>query len=100
MSQTIFTIQPVGNFDGSQTHEFREQVKVAIASQSSMVVLDCQDLIYIDSTGLGELILAYKSIRSAGSHLVLCSINDQIKTLLTLTDMLQVFEVYADRDAI
>ncbi len=100
MNQDIFTIQPTGNFDSRQAKDFREQIKQAIASQVQCVLLDCQAVKYIDSSGLGELILAMKSLRAVDGRLVLCSINDQIETLFLMTDMFQVFDVYPDRKAL
>ena len=97
MSPTLYTIQPTGYFDASKSAGFRAQIHEAIAANVSVVVFDCQELLFIDSSGLGELILAYKSLRQVGSRFILCSINDQIETLLSLTDMRQVFEIYQDR---
>ena len=95
-----YTIQPTGYFDASQSAGFRAQINEAIAAGVSIVLFDCQELLFIDSSGLGELILAFKSLQQAGSRFVLCSINEQIETLLSLTDMKQVFEIYQDRSSL
>lgn len=94
MNQEPYRIQPKGYFDADQASNFRAQIKAAIQAQEPLVILDCQDVILIDSSGLGELILAYKSLQKADSRFILCSINEQVKTLLSLTDMHQVFEVW------
>ena len=99
MKQEPYTIQPSGYFDASQSNGFRAQIDEAIAANVSMVLFDCQDLLFIDSSGLGELILAFKSLQQAGSRLIICSINEQIETLLSLTDMTQVFEIYPNRES-
>ncbi|MEM9137863.1 MAG: STAS domain-containing protein [Cyanobacteria bacterium P01_F01_bin.42] len=97
MTSKPYTIKPSGHFNASQSADFRAQIEEAIASEASMVLFDCQEVLGIDSSGLGELILAFKSLRAAGARFILCSINEQIETLLSLTDMTQVFEVYKDR---
>ena len=94
MNQEPYRIQPQGYFDADQVSDFRAQIKAAIQAQEPLVILDCQDVIQIDSSGLGELILAYKSLQQVDSKFILCSINDQVKTLLNLTDMHHVFEVW------
>jgi anti-anti-sigma factor len=96
----VYSIQPTGYFDASQAHGFRAQINEAISNDFSIVLFDCQELIFIDSSGLGELILAFKSLQAIGSRLILCSINEQIDTLLSLTDMTQVFEIYPNRNKI
>ena len=100
MKQIPYTIQPTGYFDASQSHGFRAQINEAITSGASLVLFDCQELLFIDSSGLGELILAFKSLQQVGARFILCSINEQIDTLLSLTDMKQVFEIYPSRDAV
>lgn len=100
MKPDIFTIQPTGSFDSRQAPAFREKIQEAIAAQSPCVLLDCQELNFIDSSGLGELILAMKSLQAIEGRLVLCSINAQIEMLFKTTDMFQVFDVYPDRSAL
>lgn len=100
MKQALYTIQPKGHFDASQAQGFRAQINEAITSGVSVVLFDCQDLLFIDSSGLGELILAFKSLQQTGSRFILCSINEQINTLLSLTDVKQVFEIYPNREAL
>ena len=97
MNQEAYRIQPQGYFDAAQAAEFRTQIKTALETQAELVVFDCQDLLCIDSSGLGELILAYKSLQQANARFVLCAINDQIETLLSLTGMDQIFEAHRDR---
>lgn len=51
----------------------------------------------MDSSGLGALVLALKSVRAAERQLALCSLNRQVKTLFQLTEIAQVFQIYEDR---
>ncbi|MCM1983402.1 STAS domain-containing protein [Lyngbya confervoides] len=94
---TLYTIEPTGSFDSSIAPELRRQVQAALTSSATLVILDCQGVSFMDSSGLGELILAYKSLKQAGIGLLLCAINEQVKTLLELTDLAQIFEVFPSR---
>ena len=97
--QDTYTIEPSGYFDASKAAGFRAQINEAIAAKVSLVLFDCKEVLFIDSSGLGELILALKSLKQTGTRFILCSINEQIETLLSLTDMTQVFEICQDRSA-
>ena len=52
----------------------------------------------MDSSGLGALVLALKTVRGAGLKMFVCSINEQIKMLFELTSMDRVFEVFENRE--
>jgi anti-anti-sigma factor len=47
-----------------------------------MVLIDFQDVTFMDSSGLGALVLALKTVRAAGGKLFICSVNEQIKCYL------------------
>jgi anti-sigma B factor antagonist len=58
---------------------------------SKRIVLDLSDLKHMDSMGLGTLIKLYVSAKSAGCILQLMNLNQQIRNLLGLTNLLSVF---------
>ncbi len=99
MSPKVITLQPAGIFDGTKADDFRQQINAALESDADLILLDCQHLNFIDSSGLGVLVVALKAVRAAGRQLFLCSINHQIKTLFELTDTYQLFDIYEDRTA-
>ena len=60
------------------------------------VVLDLSDLQYIDSMGLGGLVRLYVTARAAGSTLELLNLSRQIRHMLGLTKMLDVFPIVGE----
>jgi anti-sigma B factor antagonist len=60
------------------------------------VTLDLSDLRHTDSTGLGALVRLYVSAKSAGSSLELIHLSQQIRNLLGLTHLLDVFTVIGE----
>jgi anti-anti-sigma factor len=69
-----------------------------VENGTKIVLVDLKNVNFMDSSGLGALVLAFKTLRAANSKLVLCSINEQIRILFELTGMDKVFEVFSDRD--
>jgi anti-sigma B factor antagonist len=55
------------------------------------IVLDLTDLTRMDSMGLGTLVRLYVSARSAGCSLELINLGKQIRELLGMTNLLDVF---------
>jgi len=63
---------------------------------SKEIVLDLTDLTRMDSTGLGTLVRLYVSARSAGCELELKNLGQQVRQLLSVTNMLSVFTVVGE----
>lgn len=61
------------------------------------LVLDLTDLTRMDSMGLGTLARLYVSARSAGCALQLINVGKQVRDLLGMTNMLQVFVDIGER---
>ena len=87
-------VQPSGIFDGTKATEFRQEINALVESNVDILLIDFKDVTFMDSSGLGALVLALKSVRSAGGKMYICSINEQIKMLFELTSMDRVFEIY------
>jgi anti-sigma B factor antagonist len=59
-----------------------------VASTSKTLVLDLQDLTYVDSMGLGTLVRLYVHAKGAGCELKLLHLGKQLRNLLKLTNLL------------
>ncbi|MBD1863522.1 MULTISPECIES: STAS domain-containing protein [Trichocoleus] len=97
MSPVLKVIQPVGILDGTQVNHLRQEINNAVTASTDIVLIDLENVTFMDSSGLGALVIALKSVRSAGGKLFLCSINDQVKMLFQLTSMDRVFEIFPNR---
>lgn len=97
MNQTIKVITPQGILDGTKANDFRSQIDRSVHEGAKIILVDFTDVTFMDSSGLGALVLALKTIRGAGLKMFVCSINEQVKMLFELTSMDRVFEIYADK---
>lgn len=98
MSPTVEVIQPSGLFDGTKAKQLRRHVSDVMTTGVDVVLIDLQDITFIDSSGLGGLISAQRIVQTANSKLFLCSVNNQAKMLFELTKMNQIFEIFANQE--
>src|ERR687886_712315 len=98
MNPVVKVVQPSGILDGTKAGQFRQEIANLVDSGVDIVLVDLKDVTFMDSSGLGALVLALKTVRAAGGKLFICSINEQVKMLFELTSMDRVFEIYANRD--
>ncbi|MBD0334488.1 MAG: STAS domain-containing protein [Cyanobacteria bacterium Co-bin13] len=97
MTSSFKVIEPTGILDSTQSEVFRKAVDEALAENYEIILIDLKKTTFIDSSGLGSLVMVLKKVRSADRKLYICCINDQVRMLFDLTGMNQVFAVLADR---
>ena len=74
----------------------RETVLAQTNEGKRHFVLNLGDVSYIDSSGLGELVSTYTSIRGKGGDVKLLNLTSKAKDLLQMTKLLTVFDTYED----
>lgn len=72
----------------------REAVTKIVDSGRSRIAVDLSGVDFIDSSGLGALISGLKSTRQAGGDLRIAGANDQVKLVLSLTNLERVLTPY------
>ena len=98
MNPTIKVITPEGILDGTKATDFRSQIDRSVKEGAEIILIDFKDVTFMDSSGLGALVLALKTVRGAGSKMFICSINEQINMLFELTSMDRVFQIFENRE--
>ncbi len=103
-SRAVFKV--AGEIDIFTVQVFKERLyalinKVASGKADSAGVLnevavDCRDLKYIDSTGLGVLVGALKLARQKGVSMLVRNLKDNIKKLFDITSLDKVFIIEKD----
>ncbi|PZU96975.1 MAG: sulfate transporter [Leptolyngbya sp.] len=99
MSANVQVIEPAGILDSTKAEEFRASVEAMLAEGAEIILVDLKDITFIDSSGLGTLVVLLKKARSLNRSFCICSINDQVRMLFELTSMDRVFEIYENRQA-
>ena len=98
MNQQIEVVQLSRILNITNSLEREQHITQLIESGAKIILVDCQDVSFMDSSALGALVLAFKTLREADTRLVLCSINEQIRILFELTGMDNVFEIFLNED--
>jgi anti-sigma B factor antagonist len=86
---------------GSEAGALREKVGALNAAGVKSLVLELKSVDYIDSTGLGALVMCATTLRRNGGNIKLVNLNRRNIELLVMTKLETVFEVFADeQDAV
>jgi anti-sigma B factor antagonist len=86
---------------GDAATALRSTLLEIVSAGRSNVVLNLAAVDYIDSTGLGAMVVCFTSLRKSGGRLVLLNLNRRHLELLLLTKLSTVFEIFDDeQDAV
>jgi anti-sigma B factor antagonist len=90
-----------GRLTLGESNLIREKIAALSAAGKHNVVVDLGGVDYIDSTGLGILVICFTSLKKHGGALKLVNPNKRNVVLLLLTKLHTVFEVFnEDQDAV
>jgi anti-sigma B factor antagonist len=78
---------------GDESNALRVKLKSLIAEGKKQIVLNMDNITYIDSSGLGILVAAHCSAKTQGVSLRLCHLGRKFQEVLQITKLLTVFEV-------
>jgi anti-sigma B factor antagonist len=84
---------------GEGSSVLRDIVKDLLSKGEKNILLNLGDISYIDSSGIGELVSAFTSVRNRGGELKLLHLTKKVNDLLQITKLYTVFDVKDDEVA-
>ena len=92
-------IELSGNLVGGENATiFRNKLYELIEQKKKNIVVDMTDVKMVSSTGIGILISGFTTLKNAGGDLKLAHISDNVKGVLSITKLNQVFHIYNNVD--
>ncbi|MDF2986345.1 MAG: anti-sigma-factor antagonist [Eubacterium sp.] len=82
-----------GEIDIYTCQTFKSELNEVVNTFKGDIYLDCKELTYIDSTGLGILVGALKEIRKGNNNIYICNLKDNIKKLFIITGLDKLFKI-------
>jgi anti-sigma B factor antagonist len=79
---------------GEGTLVLRDQIQKLLAAGDRKFLFNLADVDYIDSSGLGELVTSFTTVRNHEGQLKLLNLTRRVQDLLQITKLLTVFEVF------
>ena len=81
---------------GEGSSVLRETVKDLLGKGRKKILLNLAEINYIDSSGVGELVSAFTSVRNQGGELKLLHLTRKVHDILQITKLYTVFDVRDD----
>ncbi len=77
----------------------RDTIKDLLGKGEKKILLNLGNVTYIDSSGIGELVSAFTSVRNQGGELKLLNLTKKVHDLLQITKLYTVFDIKDDETA-
>ena len=74
----------------------KDTVRDLLSKGNKKLLLNLGDVNYIDSSGIGELVAAFTTVRNQGGELKLLNLTKKVHDLLQITKLYTVFDVKDD----
>lgn len=84
---------------GEGASAFRDLIRDLANKGGQKILLNLNEVSYIDSSGIGELVSGFTTITNHGGSLKLVGLSKRVKDLLQITKLYTVFEVFDDESA-
>lgn len=81
---------------GAGTQRLRQLVHDTLQAGKKNILLNMAEVVYLDSSGLGELVAAYTTAAHHGGSLKLMKLSPKVHDVVQLTKVYRVIEVFSD----
>ena len=79
---------------GETNRQLHETIKHLVTEGKTQIVINLAKATHIDSSGLGELVGGYTTLKANNGALKLCNVNERVTNLMTITKLYTVFEIF------
>ena len=81
---------------GEGSVQLRDAIRDLVAQGQKNILLNLGDVNYIDSSGIGELVSAFTTVKNQGGQLKLLNLTKKVHDLLQITKLYTVFDIKDD----
>ena len=82
---------------GEGSSILRDTVKDLLGKGQKKILINLGNINYIDSSGIGELVSAFTSVRHQGGEMKLLHLTKRVRDVLQITKLYTVFHVLDDQ---
>lgn len=93
--QAVLIVVKEARLDAHNSGELKTQMLNLFEQGKNNLLVDLQEVRFVDSSGLGALVSGFKNASARNGNLKLCSLQPQVKSMFELTRLHRVFEIFS-----
>ncbi|MEM7113418.1 MAG: STAS domain-containing protein [Chloroflexota bacterium] len=87
-----------GRFDAYTANKAKDWLEQATDGQPAHIVVNLEDVTFVDSTALATLVQGMKHSRQKNGDLRLCNLQQKVRIIFELTRLDRAFEIFPGED--
>ena len=91
------TVAPQGDVDLSVSKDLQSALKRVMEEKPPRVIVDLVGVPYMDSSGVATLVEAMQIARKQSTKLVLCGLQDKVRSIFEIARLDKVFTIVPDK---
>jgi len=91
-------VTPEGDVDLSCARDLQQALREAMEGGPGRVVVDLERVPYMDSSGVATLVEAMQIARKQSTKLVLCAMQDKVRSIFEIARLDRVFTIVPDME--
>ncbi len=91
---TVLLVRLEGELDHHTAEQLRQQVEERFEQfELKHIVLNLENLSFMDSSGLGVILGRYKQVKNIGGEMVVCAISPAVKRLFEMSGLFKIIRL-------
>jgi anti-anti-sigma factor len=79
---------------GEKSYRIKDAIKEKLDQGERKFLLNMDKVSWVNSTGIGIIVMTYTSITNAGGAMKICNANAKVSRVMMITKLLEVFDSY------
>ncbi len=94
----VAVVEPVGFINAHTARDFESVIQNLIEQNQHNIVINCRDLSYIASAGLGAIMGFIDQIRENEGDIRMCSMNETVFNIFDVLGFTHLYSIYDTED--
>ena len=95
-NNNVSIIHVEGFINAHTVNQFENTLKEQVENKSYRLVVNCQDLQYISSAGLGALMGVIEEVRENAGDIRLCSMSESVFNVFDILGFTELYQIFDD----
>ena len=92
----VSVVKVTGKLTSFESGALRTSIAKLLKEGRMQILLNLSGLVYLDSSGIGDLVHTYMSVIKSGGEMNVVGLTDKVEEILKITQLYQVFQEFKD----
>lgn len=92
----VSVVEVTGKLTSFESGALRNSIAQLLKEGRKLILLNLSGLVYLDSSGIGDLVHAYMSVIKRGGEMKVVGLSNKVEEILKITQLYQVFQEFQD----